>query len=269
MDNFSELIKKYKILKEELKNNYQENIIKIINSLELKPIKKELLFIIKNIEFNDLDEFISLVNVLFMLYKEKKLDFINQEFLDFLKSLNKKVEIPDIIFALTYSNKRLTKNLLSNIQKINYLNESLSAIYKLLIVDYNKINYIHKVNNDYCNIVLKNIHLKDKLDVKNYALNDYYILNSILNWVSIMVYINIYDYDYNYDLIETVMNEIESNILSYFMYFNQENLWNFSDLLKENTFFESGREFIVVGNIVNEVYNKERIKKFEKRYYEL
>lgn len=225
---------------------------------EIKDIEKELLFIISKVEFREILMIEDLIKILFILKKENKLDIINHELIDFVKQLNDTSFIPYILNGITYTNGRLGSNILENEDIIQKLSFSFYEVYKILEKNYYNFNYINKINNVYCNVLIKYIDLKNKLLVKNYNAIDMYILSIVLELISTFVYINIDDFNYDYNLINVCMNEIEDNILEYFSYFIFNDLWCYNVGLVPKSKGGFKREFIVIGNIVNRIYCKQK-----------
>ncbi|MBQ8891697.1 MAG: hypothetical protein IJ068_02400 [Bacilli bacterium] len=262
MDEFNNIFELLNIVNNKLESIYNNLKRGIVNDEELKPIKKELLLIARNIEFGDLYLFLDCIKVLLLLHQENKLDIVNKEFMDFLKPSNEAIYLVSILYALTFNDERLSNNILENIQSLNYLKNSFYGTYKILIKNYNSFNYINKTNNIYINLASKYLHIKDNIMSKNYQIYDTYILFNVLETIMTFVYINIKEYNYDYDLVNRSMNIIENNKLEYFKYFKNEKLWCIGNPLMPESLGGFPREFIVIGNLVNKIYQEEtKVKK--------
>ena len=262
MNKIEEIISIYRELKEKFKNNYDLLKNELINSNELQPIKKELILITKYIKFDNLDLFVDLIKVLFILKQENKLDIINRELIDYLNQIKNPDDVISVIFALTYSNERLTDNILDNRESMTLLKQSFYATYKTLEKNFNNFNYLNKTNNVYANISTHYLHIKDKLNIKDYDVNEMYILSNVLDLVSSIMYVNIQEYNYDYDLMDRFMNDIENNLLKYFIHFKNERLWCIGNPVMPESIGGFTKEFIVIGDLVNKFFlEEEKTKK--------
>ena len=250
--------------KEELLEIY-ENLKKgIVNKKELLPIKSKLLFVIKKVKFKHLFALNDLIDVLLILDKEDKLEILNQELIDFGKLIKDDTYLPCFIFGITYDNNRLSRDVLENSEKIFSLGTSFNASFKALYNNYNCFNYLNKINNIYATIAVKFTNLKKRLLSKKYHDMDMFILSTVLEIITTFVYINIANYDYNYDLIEICMDEIEDNLVKYFVYFLENQLWCIDIGLLPKSVGGFTHEFIVIGDLVNKIYEDIKNKKLSR-----
>ena len=226
----------------------------IVTREELIPIKKELIFIAKRVKFKYFFAITDLINALHILEKENKLDFINQELIDFAKQIGDTTILPDLILGLTFDDNRLINDISENTSQIYSLLVSFTGSFNSLLSNYNNFNYLNKINNKYTNVLVKYMNVKEKLMAKNYKLADMYILSSVLDIITTYVYINIDAFDYKYDLIETCMQIIENDIITYFVYFIENGLWVIDYGVTPKSIGGFKQEFIVIGEVVNKIY---------------
>jgi len=245
---------------EKLYKNLKEGIV----PNDLFPIKKELLFIIKNTNLDDIYALHDLIQLLFTLKHENKLDFINSELLSFSKSTKDANLLPSFIAAITYNNNRLSDDITLNVDTCRDIGIGFYASFIALEQNYNNFNYLNKYNNSFANIAIRFQNLKEKLLNKDYKIIDMYILSNVLEIIATIVYINIDDYNYDYDLINRCMEEIEEKILSYFAYFASQGLWVVDVGITPKSIGGYKKEFIVIGNIVNNIYNNNKTIKMSR-----
>ena len=246
--------------KHELLEIYRNAKAGIITHKELLPIRNELIFVIKKTKFEHLYAINDLIMVLQTLQKENKLSIVNQELIDFIKTAREDTYLPAFLYGITYENTRLTDDILENEEIISSLSLAFYLAYKALIRDYTKFNYLDKINNVFANVAIKYLNMKDKLDRSDYSLQDMYILSNVLERIITMVYINIDSYDYDYEIIKDCMEEIENNIIEYFLYFIENQLWCIDYGLTPKSLGGFKSEFIVIGNIVNKIYDDKQKK---------
>ena len=240
--------------KEELLEIYKYLKIGKINKKELLPIKKELIFLVKNIKFNHLFMLNDLINVLLTLFKENKLSIINQELIDYIKYLGDDTYLSTILSGITYENFRLTNDIEINQEILYSLGISFHATSRILLKNNNYINYLNNINEIYASLASKYFLIKEKLLLKDYSKQDIYVLLNVLEIITTFVYVNIDSFNYQYDLIDKCMDTIENNILEYFIYFIENKLWSLDVGVFPKSVGGFKREFIVIGNIVNKIY---------------
>ena len=251
---------------EDLINIYKELKTGVLNYNELLPIKDKLLFIVNSINLTYTFSIKQLISVLFKLQKENRLDLIDKELIIFLKKYHEDNYIPLILEGLTYTNERLSNNIFENESIIESLNFSFYAISNILLEDINSFNYLNNKNSTYTNLVVRFINIKNDLFEKNYHRNDLYVLLSILEIITSFIYINIEEFEYDFDLINKCMDLIEKNIVTYFYYFIKNDLWNMNILERPVSSGGFIKEFIIIGNIVNDIYKKEKVVKIRQKY---
>ena len=244
---------------EELYDIYNDLKNNKVNDL-LLPIKKELIYIVSKLNLKDIFILNDLIDSLFILKQENKLDIINQELLDFSKQMGNSSNLVPFILGITFSNDRLTNDIDSNIDNLNNLGISFGCASNALVKDYKNFNYLIKNNVIYTNILTEYTNIRERLLLSSYRKNDLFILLSVLDLISTIVYINIIDYDYDYSLINRCMKEIEDNIIKYFSYFFENNLWCIDIGLFKKSIGGYQNEFITIGNLVNDIYQNKVIK---------
>ena len=236
-----------------------KNLKNGIISNELLPIKNELLFILKKTNIDDIYALYDLVQILFKLKKEKKLSLINYELISFSKNMQDDNLLPSFISAITYNFNRMSHDVSENINICRDIGIGFYGSFIALEKNYNNFNYLNKYNNVFANISVKYQYLKEKLiSNTNYKVIDMYVLSNVLEIIATICYINIADYEYDYDLINRCMMEIEDNIVEYFTYFASLGLWTIDIGITPKSIGGYLHEFIVIGNIVNNIYKKNK-----------
>jgi len=227
----------------------------IIDDPNLIDIKKELLFVINNFEINNVFILDPIIKVLKNIKKEGKSFFLNKYFLDFFKTHNDVFYLAPVLEAFTFYNERLYGNDIdTNTEIIENINNSFFHIFIILLKDPNKLEYLRENNTIYENICIEYYNARKQIILNNYQEFDSFILLNILDLVTTYVYINIESYNYDYSLISYSMDNIESDIIRYLSYFITNGLWSFNIGLLPITIGGFKKEFITIGNLVNEFY---------------
>lgn len=240
----------------ELKKIYLSCIKKELCYEELDPIKRELYLIINNIKFKKIMSIDYLINFLWKLSKQGKLEIINDDFINFALTIN----YPDrdffnIFEGLIYSNESLNNNLFNNAINIKILTNSFYFVSNLIINKPESSKYLVKYHPIYFEILKKYMDNKYKV-MSLTVMYKYMVMSDILELVCSYIYINIESFNYDYDLIDFVMDELLNNTDLLIYYLVKNNLFNYTKNKLDLLYKEFNKQFIVIGTIVKNIINK-------------
>ena len=171
----------------------------------------------------------------------------------------------DILKGIDFDSSKLNNNLQDNENIIRSLCGCFSGIYDVLSNNLRDISYILKENPYLANLSIRYTSYRliilndDEIDINNKLL-----LISILDLISVYMYINKDAFYTKEDYLDKCILHIKENMTIYKEYFKENNIFD-----KESAFGPISsdgllQEFIVIGEIVKSIYEKEdKVKKIK------
>ena len=173
----------------------------------------------------------------------------------------------DIIKGIEFNIFKLNNNLVNNENIIRSLCASFSGIYDVLINNYKLITYILKENPYLANLSIRYTSLR-LIILNNEELDtfDKLLLISILDLVSVYIYINKDTFYTKEDYLDICISHIKDNLTIYKEYFKENNIFDIDSSIGPISSDGFLQEFLVIGELVKSIYEKEdKLKKIYKK----
>ena len=187
---------------------------------------------------------------------------------DFLNKIKKIVDNnyqQSIIYGIEFNSLKLNNNLINNETIIRTLCACCGGLFDVINKNIKNISYILNENPFLANLSIRYTYLKVSiLNNEELDLNDKLLLTSILDLISVYIYINKDTFDTKEQYLNICLFHIKENINIYKQYFKDNNVFDIESslgLISTDGFLQ---EFIVIGEIVKSIYEKDNIKKYVK-----
>lgn len=183
---------------------------------------------------------------------DKLLKYISLEYLKNIKE------------GLEFDKSKLTNNIEENEKIIRSLCACFSGMFDIITSDKSLISYFNNRNSYLTNLSI--YYIKQRISIlndENINLSNKLMLISILDLISVYMFINKEIFYNNEEYLDICMSKIINNLEIYQEYFIQNNIFDLQSGLGPISSSGFINDFIVIGNIVKDFYNKE-IKKLKK-----
>ena len=190
---------------------------------------------------------------------------MQEEFIDIIrKNIDKEYE-QDIINCIEFDSSKLTNNLDDNEKIIRYICGGFSGLFYIINNNINNISYLLEINSYLGNLSIRYTSLRISiLNDDEINLNNKLLLISVLDLISVYMYINKYSFYTKEYYLDKCILHIKENINIYKEYFIENNIFDKESSLGPISSNGLLQEFIVIGEIVNSIYEKEdKIKKIK------
>ena len=163
--------------------------------------------------------------------------------------------------GLYFDNSKLSNNIIENEKIIRTLSSCFLEIFDIITYDISKINYFKNINSYLTNLSVRYTSFRISiLNDKNIELNNKLILISILDLISVYIYLNKEIFENHEEYLDKSINHIKDNLEIYQEYFIDNNIFDLESGLGPISSSGFIQEFIVIGNIVQDIYKKETKK---------
>lgn len=187
---------------------------------------------------------------------------------DFFNKIEKIIDnnyLQSIIYGIEFNSLKLNNNLINNETIIRTLCACFGGLFDVINNNIKNISYILNENPYLANLSIRYTYLKVSiLNDEELDLNDKLLLTSILDLISVYIYINKDTFDTKEQYLNICLFHIKENINIYKQYFKDNNIFDQESslgLISTDGFLQ---EFIVIGEIVKSIYEKENVKKYLK-----
>ena len=250
---------------EELEQIYQEAKEGIITRKELIPFKDFIKKVVSIYGFEFYYSFPDFLELLFQIQKEKKLEFLEDDFLEFVRKNPDSFYFNSILEGLTFENTRLQNNLEKNEDKIRTLCACFSGIFDILSEDITAVSYLLENNPYFANLSIRYTSFRISiLNDESIELNNRFVLVNVLDLMTVYMYLNKESFQEKEELLDKSILNVKENILLYRDYFKENKIFDEDSSLGPVSSSGFLQEFLVMGEIVKSIYEKENNLKRKK-----
>ncbi len=250
-------------------NFNEEEIEEILNDLanlkvkkkELLPFKKQLLLVSSSIGFELSFLIDDLLKLLPILKKEGKLDIIDKNFIEFVQKDFDILYFNNILEGITFNESRFNDDIEENERIIRSLCACFSKVSDIISNDITSISYLMDKNQVLGKLSIRYTSIRTSiLESDKIELDDKLVLVNVLDIITTYIYINYKELEERDDLIDISIYSIILNLSYYRTYFLNQHIFDTETSLGSMSSDGIKKEFLVIGNLVNDFYKKEANK---------
>lgn len=180
---------------------------------------------------------------------------------DFIKKIRNIVDInyqQSILYGIDFNNLYLNDDLKNNDIVIRNLCACFAGLFDVINKDLKNISYLLNVNPYLANLSLRYTSLKlSILNDEKLNLNNKLLLTTILDLISVYIYINKDTFDTKENYLNISLLHIKNNLNTYKYFFKENNVYDKETTLGPDSTDGFLQEFIVIGEVVKNLYEND------------
>ena len=184
---------------------------------------------------------------------------------DMLNQLSNEYQ-KSILEGLNFNNSKLNNNIEDNEKLIRSLCACFSGIFDILSNDISFASYLSNKNLYLTNLSIRYTSYRlSILNDENIEINNKLMLISVLDLISVYIYINKEIFEEQEEYLDKCINHIKDNIEIYKDYFKENGIFDEESSLGPMSSCGFLQEFLVIGEVVNAIYEKENKQNKQKK----